>query len=64
MGLVGGTSRLFKPAKSYPNLYLDTAALGSLKYLEQAVRELPPEKLLFGSAVPNWTLGSKWRQCG
>jgi predicted TIM-barrel fold metal-dependent hydrolase len=39
-------------AKRYPNLYLDTSALGSLKYLELAVKDLPPEKLLFGSCGP------------
>jgi hypothetical protein len=39
-------------AKRYPNLYLDTSALGSLKYLELAARDLPAEKLLFGSSAP------------
>ena len=39
-------------AKRYGNLYLDTSALGSLKYLELAVRDLPPEKLLFGTCGP------------
>lgn len=39
-------------AKRYPNLYLDTSALGSLKYLELAAHDLPPEKLLFGSCAP------------
>lgn len=39
-------------ARRYRNLYLDTSALGSLKYLELAVRDLPPEKLLFGSCGP------------
>jgi predicted TIM-barrel fold metal-dependent hydrolase len=39
-------------AKRYPNLYLDTSALGSLKYLELAARDLPPEKLLFGTCGP------------
>jgi predicted TIM-barrel fold metal-dependent hydrolase len=39
-------------ARRYPNLYLDTSAVGSLKYLELAARDLPPEKLLFGSCGP------------
>jgi len=39
-------------AKRYRNLYLDTSALGSLKYLELAARDLPPEKLLFGTCGP------------
>jgi predicted TIM-barrel fold metal-dependent hydrolase len=39
-------------AKRYPNVYVDTAGIGSLKYLEMAVRELPPEKILFGTCAP------------
>lgn len=39
-------------ARRYPNLYLDTSAIGSLKYLKLAARDLPPEKLLFGSCGP------------
>ncbi len=39
-------------ARRYPNLYLETSAVGSLKYLELAARDLPPEKLLFGSCGP------------
>lgn len=39
-------------AKRYQNVYLDTAGIGSLKYLEMAVRELPPEKILFGTCAP------------
>ncbi len=39
-------------ARRYPNLYLDTSAIGSLKYLELAARDLPSEKLLFGSCGP------------
>jgi predicted TIM-barrel fold metal-dependent hydrolase len=39
-------------AKRYPNLYLDTSGIGSLKYLELAVHDLPPAKLLFGTAGP------------
>ena len=39
-------------ARRYPNLYLDTSGLGSLKYLELAVKDLPPEKVLFGTCGP------------
>lgn len=39
-------------ARRYPNLFLDTSALGSLKYLELAAKDLPAEKLLFGSCAP------------
>jgi predicted TIM-barrel fold metal-dependent hydrolase len=39
-------------AKRYPNVYLNTSAIGSLKYLEMAVRELAPEKILFGTCAP------------
>ena len=39
-------------ARRYPNLYLDTSGIGSLKYLELAARDLPPEKLLFGTCGP------------
>jgi predicted TIM-barrel fold metal-dependent hydrolase len=39
-------------AKRYRNLYLDTSAIGSLKYLELAARDLPPEKLIFGTCGP------------
>jgi predicted TIM-barrel fold metal-dependent hydrolase len=39
-------------AKRYPNLYLDTSGIGSLKYLEMAVHDLPPEKILFGTNGP------------
>ena len=39
-------------AKRYPNVYLDTSGVGSLKYLELAVRDLPAEKLLFGTCAP------------
>jgi predicted TIM-barrel fold metal-dependent hydrolase len=38
--------------RRYPNVYVDTSAIGSLKYLEMAVRELPPERILFGSHAP------------
>jgi len=39
-------------AKRYPNLYLDMSGVGSFKYVEMAVRELPPEKILFGTCAP------------
>lgn len=39
-------------AKRYRNVYVDTSGIGSLKYLEMAVRELPAEKILFGSCAP------------
>jgi predicted TIM-barrel fold metal-dependent hydrolase len=39
-------------AKRYRNVFLDTAGIGSLKYLEMAARELPAEKLLFGTCAP------------
>ena len=39
-------------AKRYPNVYLDTSGIGSLKYLEMAARELPAEKILFGACAP------------
>ena len=39
-------------AKRYRNVYVDTSGIGSLKYLEMAVRELPAEKILFGACAP------------
>jgi uncharacterized protein len=39
-------------AKRYPNLYLDTSGVGSLKYLEMALHDLPAEKILFGTNAP------------
>jgi predicted TIM-barrel fold metal-dependent hydrolase len=39
-------------AKSLPNLHLDTSGVTFYRYLEQAARELPAEKLLFGSDAP------------
>jgi predicted TIM-barrel fold metal-dependent hydrolase len=39
-------------AKRFPNVYLGTSGCISVKYLEMAARELPPEKLLFGSSAP------------
>jgi predicted TIM-barrel fold metal-dependent hydrolase len=38
--------------KRYHNLYAETSGVGSYKYLEMAARELPAEKLLFGSFGP------------
>ena len=38
--------------KRYPNVYVDTSGVGSFKYLEMAVRELPAEKMLFGTCGP------------
>jgi predicted TIM-barrel fold metal-dependent hydrolase len=35
--------------KSYPNVYMDTSAVIITPYLEKAIRELPAEKLIFGS---------------
>jgi hypothetical protein len=39
-------------AKRYPNIYLDMSGVGSFKYVEMAARELPAEKLLFGTCGP------------
>ena len=39
-------------ARRYRNVYLDTSGVGSFKYLEMAARELPPEKILFGTCAP------------
>lgn len=39
-------------ARRYRNVFVDTAGIGSLKYLEIAVRELPAEKILFGTCAP------------
>jgi hypothetical protein len=36
-------------AKAYPNLYLETSAVIITPYLEKAIRELPAEKIIFGS---------------
>jgi predicted TIM-barrel fold metal-dependent hydrolase len=38
--------------RRYPNVYVDTSGIGSLKYLEMAVRELPPERILFATFAP------------
>src|SRR4051794_30036833 len=39
-------------ARRYPNVYLETSSVVFFEYLELAARELPPEKLLFGSDGP------------
>jgi len=39
-------------AKSLPNLYLDTSSVVFFKFLGRAARELPAEKLIFGSDGP------------
>src|SRR5262245_37673773 len=36
----------------YPNVYIDTAGIGSWKYLEMAARELPADRILFGTCAP------------
>lgn len=38
--------------KRYPNIYVDTSGIGSLKYLEMAVKELPADRILFASFAP------------
>jgi uncharacterized protein len=39
-------------ARRYPNVYLETSSVVFFEYLEQAARELPAEKLIFGSDGP------------
>jgi predicted TIM-barrel fold metal-dependent hydrolase len=39
-------------AKRYPNVYLETSSVVFFEFLELAARELPPEKILFGSDGP------------
>ena len=39
-------------AGRYPNVYLDTGAVVLTRYIEQAVRELGPRKIVFGSDEP------------
>jgi hypothetical protein len=36
-------------AKTYPNVYVDTSAVIITSYLEKAIKELPAEKIIFGS---------------
>ncbi len=44
--------RAIEAAKRLPNLYLDTSSVVFVDYLEQAARELPATKLIFGSDGP------------
>jgi predicted TIM-barrel fold metal-dependent hydrolase len=39
-------------AKQYPNVYLDTSTKVITRYLERAVADLPPEKLVYGTDEP------------
>lgn len=39
-------------ARRYPNVYLETSSVVFFEFLELAARELPPEKILFGSDGP------------
>lgn len=39
-------------ARRYPNVYLDTGGTVLTRYLEQAIQELGPEKIIFGSDEP------------
>ncbi len=38
--------------KRFPNVYVGTSSVVSRKYLEMAARELPAERILFGSFAP------------
>jgi predicted TIM-barrel fold metal-dependent hydrolase len=38
--------------RRFPNIYLGTSSVVSRKYLEMAARDLPPERILFGSCAP------------
>jgi len=49
-------------AKRYRNIYLDMSGIGSFKYVEMAARELPAEKILFGTCAPRWTRGLERRR--
>jgi predicted TIM-barrel fold metal-dependent hydrolase len=44
--------RAIDAAKQLPNLYLESSSVVFFEYLERAARELPAEKLLFGSDAP------------
>ena len=44
--------RAIEAAEQLPNLYLDTSSVVFFEYLERAARELPAEKLIFGSDGP------------
>jgi predicted TIM-barrel fold metal-dependent hydrolase len=39
-------------ARRFPNVYLETSAVVALRFLEMAVKELGPERVLFGSDGP------------
>jgi predicted TIM-barrel fold metal-dependent hydrolase len=39
-------------ARRFPNVYLESSAVVALRFLEMAVKELGPEKVLFGSDGP------------
>ncbi|MGH9328134.1 MAG: amidohydrolase family protein [Terriglobia bacterium] len=39
-------------AKRHPNVYVDTSSVLLTGYLDKAIRELPPEKIIFGSDEP------------
>jgi uncharacterized protein len=39
-------------ARAYPNVYLDTGAVMLTRYIEQAVEQLGPAKIIFGSDEP------------
>jgi predicted TIM-barrel fold metal-dependent hydrolase len=39
-------------ARNYPNIYLDTGAVVLTRYIEQAIKEAGPEKVVFGSDEP------------
>ncbi len=41
-------------AKRHPTVYLDTSAVMLTRYLEKAIQELPPDKLVFGSDEPEF----------
>ena len=44
--------RAIEAAKVLPNLYLETSSVVFFEYLERAARELPAEKLVFGTDGP------------
>jgi predicted TIM-barrel fold metal-dependent hydrolase len=39
-------------ARLHPNVYLDTGAVVLTRYIEQAIQELGPQKIIFGSDEP------------
>ena len=44
--------RAIEAAKALPNLHLETSSVVFVEYLERAAKELPAEKLIFGSDGP------------